>query len=79
MYIYVCINIYVYAYLFLYLSFYLSIYLYIYIYIYIIYITIILYIGSVYMVPLKKFESFLKTEKSNIGGGVRPYIEGEWQ
>ena len=38
--------------------------------------TIILYIGSVYMVPLKKFESFLKTQKSNIGGGVRPYIEG---
>ena len=73
MYVYICICISIS------LSIFLSIYLYIYIYIYIIYMTIILYIGSVYMVPLKKFESFLKTQKSNIGGGVRPYIEGEWQ
>ena len=76
---YVCIYMYMHIYFSIYLSIYLSICIYIYIYIYIIYMTIILYIGSVYMVPLKKFESFLKTEKSNIGGGVRPYIEGEWQ
>ena len=74
---YVCIYMYMHIYFSIYLSIYLSVY--IYIYIYIIYMTIILYIGSVYMVPLKKFESFLKTQKSNIGGGVRPYIEGEWQ
>ena len=77
MYVYICICISISLSIFL--SIYLSVYIYIYIYIYIIYMTIILYIGSVYMVPLKKFESFLKTEKSNIGGGVRPYIEGEWQ
>ena len=76
---YVCIYMYMHIYFSIYLSIYLSVYIYIYIYIYIIYMTIILYIGSVYMVPLKKFESFLKTQKSNIGGGVRPYIEGEWQ
>ena len=55
---------------------YVCIYMYMHIYIYDYYMTIILYIGSVYMVPLKRFGSFLKIQKSNIGGGVRPYIEG---
>ena len=38
--------------------------------------TIILYIGLAYMVPLKRFVSFLKIQKSNIGGWARPYIKG---